>query len=259
MRAVSLLSYLAFLVMLSTSVSWQASILTDSKTVWSDAPTVALDSARAEAYAEVVHMLGALGTFMAEADSFLPSDDPLWYEWEQLPLNMLARRDSLMSVHSSRLSAIVAEHGLPPKHKLDALVEETVVEAARQYPILPNSPMMAWSATYIIWRHSVDESTQRRLLPAIVERQTADYEGRIKYALEMSLVDRVSLRTEKFQMYGTLMCRARDRLRYFPIRDRAFANAYRQKAGMRPLVEHLDHVNRAYPDSGRPCPKWALK
>jgi len=213
------------------------------------------DSVRADAYAELVHMLGALETLWEEADSSLPDYDPLWYEWEQLlSPKLLARRDSLMKVHSRRLTAIVAEHGLPPERNLSAPVEAAVVRAARKYPVLPNGPLIAWSASYILWRHSVDTPTQQQLLPAIIERQTADYEGRVRHVLEMSLTDRVTLRTDSIQVYGTQMCQIDGQMQYFPIRDRAFADRRRSEAGMRSLDDYLRES--PCPDC-RPCPAWA--
>ena len=256
MRPVFFKAWLAALMLLSPTGSLSTGTFAEKRHAVSHTAEATDDSTRAQAYAELVDMLGALNTLWAESDSLLP-DDPLWYDWEQLSPELLIRRDSLVKAHSRRLSAIVAEHGLPPKRNLSSQVESAVVRAARKYPILPNAPLIAWSAAYILWRHSVDAPTQEQLLPEIIERQIADHEGRLRYALEMSLTDRVALRTDSTQVYGILMCQADGQMQYFPIRDRTFADTHRKEAGMRPLDDHLRYFNREYPrPTGRPCPAW---
>lgn len=224
----------------------------------SDTERVNTDSSKALAYAELVDMLGAFEAFAAEADSLLPDGMVLWYDWEHLDSSLSARRDSLMESHSRRLSAIVAEHGLPPKENLSAPVEAAILKAARRHPIVPNAVFIAYSAAYILWRHSVDAPTQQRLLPAILERQMADAEGEFKQITEMSLTDRVRLRTDSVQVYGTQFCQVDGEIQAFPIEDRAFSEAYRKKHGLRSLGEHLSAVNQSCPcPDSRPCPDWA--
>jgi len=63
------------------------------------------DSLRAQAFAEIVDMAGALHILWADVDSLVPRD-PLWYERNHLPADASARRDSMtrLTVTASRRS-----------------------------------------------------------------------------------------------------------------------------------------------------------
>lgn len=213
---------------------------------------------RAQAFAEIVDMAGALHILWADVDSLVPRD-PLWYEWNHLPADVSARRDSMTEAHSRRLMSIVAEHGLPPRRNLRPPVEAAVLKAARRYPVLPNIPFIASSAAYILWRYSVDAPTQRRILPLYLEAIPRNVPNALKkHGQIMSLVlkDRVSIRIDSVQVYGTHMCEIDGQATYFPIRDPAYADERRAEAHMRLLEDHLYFIRREYPNVRRSCPPW---
>jgi len=74
--------------------------------------------------------------------------------------------------------------------------------------------------------------------------------------MSMVLKDRVSLRVDSVQVYGTHMCKIDGQATYFPIRDPAYADEHRAEADTRLLEDHLHFIRREYPNVRRSCPAW---
>ena len=173
-----------------------------------------------------------------------------WYEWDTLASELRTRYDSLGRAQGQQLMEIVQENGFPDKQMVG---------------------MFGASAAFLLWKHSVDADTQKRLLPLVLaigisysipdslleDRQLA-LRAQLNNLHKAKLTDRVHLRQTRTQIYGTHLCRDADSLQFFPIADRAEAKARRQEMGLTPLDEFLNGVNSYCPcPDHEPCPDWA--